>query len=215
VIDDRPRTGPPAIFCRSPTTSCLSFLLVGFHRLLLEHILQLGIAIPGVVTLRAARVILIELCIGVVDADPGEIEADLVILAVDLRKPVGGLDRVELAVDVDPFELVDQDDRRISEYAMFRSDTLDLEPLGGPVTELFHDPAGFGGAVLLHIGIIAGQGREHVRRHAPHPFRRRLHGPADVAMPLGEDVDERLAVQGQRQRPPHLGVVEGWGIAIG
>src|SRR5215472_11255066 len=114
VIDDRPRL----ILLQSPVDlphQPLALLLVGLHRLLLEHFLQLGIAIPGVITLRAARIILIELRIGVVDADPSEIEADLIILAVNLGKPVGGLDRVELAVDVDLFELVDQDDRRIAE----------------------------------------------------------------------------------------------------
>src|SRR6266851_3633638 len=73
--------------------------------------LQLGTAIPGVVTLRAAGVVLIELCIRVISSDPSEIEADRVIFAIDFGKPVGGLDRVEFAIDVDLFELVDQDDR--------------------------------------------------------------------------------------------------------
>ena len=39
------------------------------------------------------------MCVRVVDADPGQIETDVVILAVYLGKPIGGLDGVELAVD--------------------------------------------------------------------------------------------------------------------
>src|SRR6516165_4345171 len=95
--------------------------------------LQLGIVIAGVVPLRAAGVILIELRIGVVDADPGEIEADLVILAVDFGKPIGGLDRVELAVDVDLLQLVDQDNRGIAEYGNVPLRHLDREPFLGPI----------------------------------------------------------------------------------
>src|SRR5712671_3641166 len=113
VIDDRPRLvllQSPVDFPYQPP----ALLLVGLHRLLLEHFLQLGIAIPGVVTLRAAGVVLIELCIRVIGSDPSEIEADRVIFAIDLGKPVGGLDRVELAIDIDLFELVDQDDRGVS-----------------------------------------------------------------------------------------------------
>src|SRR5262249_1019562 len=77
VIDDRPRL----ILLQSPVDlphQPLALLLVGFHRLLLEHFLQLEIAIPGVITVRVARIILIELRIGVVDAGPSEVEADLV-----------------------------------------------------------------------------------------------------------------------------------------
>jgi hypothetical protein len=111
--------GPPAISCRSPTPA-LALLLVGLDRLLLEHFLQIGIAIPGVVTLRAAGVVLIELGIRVIGSDPREIEANRVIFAIDLGKPVGGLDRVELAIDVDLFELVDQDDGRVSARWLLR-----------------------------------------------------------------------------------------------
>src|SRR5713226_4783917 len=60
-----------------------------------------------------------------------------------LRKSVGSFDRVEFAVDVDLFELVDQDDRRISENSNVSLRHLDLKPLVGPVAKLFHDRAGF------------------------------------------------------------------------
>ena len=31
---------------------------------------------------------------------------------------------------------------------------------------------------------------------------------AEIALPLGDDVDERLAVEAQRHRPPQIGIVE-------
>jgi hypothetical protein len=45
------------------------------------------------------------LLVGVVDTAACVVEADLVVLAGELGKPFGGLDRVELAVDPDLFQL--------------------------------------------------------------------------------------------------------------
>src|ERR1700730_13553561 len=61
--------GPPAISCRFPIpAACASpgqpLWIAG------RSVLQIGIAIAGVVTLRAARVVLIELCIRVIGSDP-------------------------------------------------------------------------------------------------------------------------------------------------
>src|SRR5438094_7811477 len=59
VIDDRAR----AIFLQflvDIPDQALSLLLVGFRRLLLEQLLELAVAIAGVVALRAAAVILVE-----------------------------------------------------------------------------------------------------------------------------------------------------------
>src|SRR5215472_14466614 len=74
VIDDRPRLVLLQSLVDLPHQA-LALILVGLHRLLLEQLLELGITVPSVITLRAARVILIELRIGVVDADAGEIES--------------------------------------------------------------------------------------------------------------------------------------------
>ena len=59
------------------------------------------------------------------------------------------------------------------------------------------------------IGIVSGQRFEHVRRHAPKPFRQWLHDPANVAVALTQDVDKRLAVESERHRAPHLRIVGG------
>jgi hypothetical protein len=60
------------------------------------------------------------LLVGVVDAALGAVDADRVIFAVDLREPVGGLDRFEYGVDINLLHLVDQDDRRIAVRSLLR-----------------------------------------------------------------------------------------------
>jgi hypothetical protein len=81
-----------------------ALVAVGRLRLLDEALFELGVAVAGVVALRAAAVILEKLLVGVVDPAAGVVEADLVVLAGELGKPFGGLDRVELAVDPDLFQ---------------------------------------------------------------------------------------------------------------
>jgi hypothetical protein len=91
-----------------------ALVAVGRLRLIDKLFFELGVATAGVVSLRAAAVILEELLVGVVDPAAGVVEPDLVVLAGKLGEPVGGLDRVELAVDPDLLQLVDQDDRRVA-----------------------------------------------------------------------------------------------------
>ena len=85
--------------------------------------------------------------------------------------------------------------------------------LVGPVADLFHQTAGFR-TVLADIRTIAGQRVQHLRRHAPQPVRRRLHGAADVALAAGDDLDKRLAVEAQRHCPAQIGIVKGWLVAV-
>ena len=82
-----------------------------------------------------------------------------------------------------------------------------LQPLIGSVAELFHNLTRLC-AVLRNIGIVAGQCLEHVLRHSPDTFRRRQHDPTNVALAVGNDVDEGLAVEAQCHCPPQIGVVE-------
>ena len=76
-----------------------------------------------------------------------------------------------------------------------------------------HDLSGFR-AVFLHVGTIARQLVEHFRRHTPQPGRCGLHDPTDIPLSLGDDIDERLAVQAQRHRPTQIAVVEGRFITV-
>jgi hypothetical protein len=72
------------------------------------------IAVSGEVAVRVARIIFVELWIGVVDdRAAGVFEPDDVIPASDFRIPVRGLDDVEFAGDIDFLELVDQHNGRI------------------------------------------------------------------------------------------------------
>ena len=50
-----------------------ALLLILFHRLLIEQLVHLRIAITGVITIRAAGVIFIELRVGIVDPKAGQI----------------------------------------------------------------------------------------------------------------------------------------------
>ena len=93
-------------------------------------------------------------------------ETDDVVSAHDLGEPVRGVDRLELAVDVDALQLVDQDHRRIPQVREVARRHLDLEPVVGPVAELLHDLASVR-PVLLHVGVIARQLLQQIRRHAP------------------------------------------------
>src|SRR5215469_14397133 len=106
VVDDRPR----AVLLELPVDlpdQPLALVAVGQGRLLDKELLQVRVAVGGVVALRTAAVILEELLVGVVDPAAGIVEADLVILARQLGEPVGGLDRFEFGVDPDLLELVD------------------------------------------------------------------------------------------------------------
>jgi hypothetical protein len=133
-----------------------------------NRFLRSAFAIARVVAFGAAAVILEELLVRVVDAATGVVEADLVVLAGELGEPAGGLDRVELAVDTDLFQLVDRDDRRIAIARDVARGDPDRQPLVGLLAEPRRDRAGLG-AVLGDVGAVAGNGRQNLGRHAPHP----------------------------------------------
>ena len=61
---------------------------------------------------------------------------------------------------------------------------------------------------------VARQRRDHFGRHAPVALGRRQHDAADLRLALGQDADERLAIERQRQRRSDLWIVERRGIAV-
>ena len=187
--------------------------MVGFGRLLLEQLLELAVAIAGVVALRAAAVVLVEHLVGVVDAAAGVVLAELVIVARDLREPVRSVDGIELAVDPDRLQLVDQYDRRVAEDRDVARRYLDREVLVGAVAEALHDLARLV-AVLLDIGTVSRQSLQHVSRKAPLARRQGLHRAADIALPLGQNVDEGFAVERVGQGLAQIRVVEGRVVAV-
>src|SRR5437899_5577432 len=211
VKDDR----PGAVFRQFALDlpyQLLALLGVGLDGLPIDQRVHLGTAVAVIVQLPTAPVIQVETEVRI---DPAALagEADDVVLAHDLGEPVGSVDRFELAVDVHLLQLVEQDYRRIPQERQVAHRDLYLEPVSGPVTELAHELAGFR-AVFLNIGVIAGQRLQHLRRHTPQSFGRGLHGPADVALPFGDDVDERRTVQTERHRLSQIRVVEGRHVPV-
>src|SRR5438874_9644093 len=159
---------------------------IGLARLPVDQRVDLLVAITGVVAVRTARVVLVEHLVGVVDRCLAYIDADRIVLADDLWEPVGGLDRLKGAVDVDLLHLVDRDDGRVAVPGGVAGRDGDPEPLVRAVAELFHDRARLG-AVLRDVGIVARQFGELLGGQTPDAVRRRLHHPADQALPLDQD----------------------------
>src|SRR5215831_2902769 len=154
---------------------------VGLGRLHVEQLLDLGIAVAGIVALRLAGEVLVEVLIGIVDAVAGGVEADRIGLAADLGEPLRGLDDVDLGIDPDPLELAGEDHGGVLVDGDAAGGHLERQVLVGPITQLLHDGAGFL-AVLLHIGAVARHARQFVRRQAPEAALGRLHGAALVGL---------------------------------
>src|SRR6516165_7700219 len=86
---------------------------VALHRLLLDQLVDIVVAIAVPVDAGAAAIDQIEDRIGIRAAGL-QVEADRVFLAHDLRVVAGGVDRLEFGFDVNLPQLIDQDDRRVA-----------------------------------------------------------------------------------------------------
>jgi hypothetical protein len=75
VEDDRPRHVLLQLLVDLPH-QLLALVDVGLLRLLVEQLLDLLVAVVGVVALRAAGVVLVERLVGIVDGVAGEVEAE-------------------------------------------------------------------------------------------------------------------------------------------
>src|SRR6516162_3379977 len=181
---------------------------IGFPRLPVDQLVNRLVAISGVIAQRAALVIFVELRIGIVNLALGDIEPDLKILAHQTRIPLRCVHRFELAVDIDLPQLVDQDQGGVAPGGHIARCDGDGKAVVRAISDFLHGLPRFG-APPRNIGAVAGQRFQHLPRHAPQTLWRRLHRAADRALPLADDVDERLAVQGQRHRVPEIRVVEG------
>ena len=82
--------------------------IVGTQRLLIDQLVEFRVVVTGIVAFRVAHVVLVEDHIGLVDGIAEHIEAHDVILADQLRHPIGRFHQVELAVDPYFLELVEQ-----------------------------------------------------------------------------------------------------------
>ena len=82
-----------------------------------------------------------------------------------------------------------------------------------PVAGFRHQRLGRG-AARGHIGAIAGQGGQHILRHAPDALRLRQQRAAHIGFTFKQNVDERLAVDGQRHRPAQIRVIKRRLVAV-
>src|SRR5712671_5806046 len=134
----------------------LALLRIGFDRLPVDQLVDLRAAVAGIIPLRSAHVVLVKLLIRVVDAGFATADADRVVLAHQLGKPLGGVDGFEIGVDEDLLQLVDQDHGGIAVGGDVAGSEGNREPFSRPVAELPHDLAGLV-AILGNVGIIARQ----------------------------------------------------------
>src|SRR5438046_10563150 len=80
---------------------------------------------------RAAGIVFIELLVGIIDTAARAVHRDDIVFAGYLRMPVGCLDGVEHAPDINLLQLVDQDHRRVAETGDVTGRDRQLEPLVG------------------------------------------------------------------------------------
>src|SRR6202047_1676113 len=120
----------------------LAFFLVGLHRLSIDQLVDLRIAVAGIIPFGATHVVLVKLLVGVVDAALGDVEADREILARDPRIPLSGVHGFEHPIDIDLLQLVDKNYCRIAIGRKVAGRYSDSEPHVRPVAELLHDLAG-------------------------------------------------------------------------
>src|SRR5215472_16602260 len=142
----------------------LSLFLVCLARLPTNQLLYLGITVIVSVELRTAPVKLREGLVRV--SGTLQVEADAVVLAHHLGEKIGGVDRLELTIDIDLLQLIDQNDRRVAVVRDITDGYFNLEMVIWAIAVRVHDLPGLR-SVLLHVGIIARQLVEHFRRHAP------------------------------------------------
>jgi len=191
----------------------LSLLRVRLRRLLVHQLVDFGIAIAGIVARGAAYIILIERHIRIVDCRLGDIDRDLVILAHQLRIPLGGIDWVEFRVDVDLLQLPDQNHCGIAIGLDVACGHRQRQSLIGAIAQFLHHLARLR-AAARNVRVIAWQVAHCVRRHTPYALGRRLHDATDRSLSVGDDVDKRLAVEGQRHRATQFGAIERRHVAV-
>jgi hypothetical protein len=180
--------------------SACSFLLIFPDQrfaLLLVRLdrLQVGVAIAGIIAYRASCVAFIKLLVGIINAANSQIGFNLIVSAGHLGKPIGGLDRIEFAVDINLLQLVDQDNRGIAINREVPRRNFYGEAVVRPITQVRQYFAGLGPA-LLKIGAIAWDRVQNVGRHGPHAFRRRQHGATNISLALSRRSYGRAPISG-------------------
>src|SRR6266581_3744356 len=138
IEDHRPERRFRQLALRLPDDLFALFGVCG-HRLLVDQLVELGVAVAGIVARSPGVETLVEHLVRVVDAALDRHHADREILARHLRIPERGVDEVELSVDADFLELRDHDDRRIAPPREVARGNLKLKRIVRAVAELLYD----------------------------------------------------------------------------
>jgi len=107
---------------------------------------------------------------------------------------LGGVERVELGVEINLFQLIHQDHRRIPVASDVARRDGDTQALVGSVAELLHDRAGLR-TVLLDVGVIPRQRLQHVGRHPQSPL-----GNGCIAPPISPSPAVMMSMNDLRSR---------------
>src|ERR1051325_10810003 len=184
-----------------------ALLLIGLHRLPLDHLVQFGIAVAVVIAFGIAGVVLVERLVWLIETVADQVEADRKVLFGQPRVPHRRVDRLQFAVDIDLLQLVDQEHRRVAVGRDIARRDLRLQPVVRAVAELFHQLARLS-PVCRYVRTVTRQGPHQIRGHAPDAEGRRQQGAADDAFALRQRIDEGLPVAGERDRTAHIRIAE-------
>ena len=81
----------------------LALFLVGLHRLLVDQLVELAVAVFRVVAVRVANVVLVEILVWVVEPAADETLGESEVATDQSRQPIRGFDQLDLGVDPDLF----------------------------------------------------------------------------------------------------------------
>ena len=186
---------------------------VGFDRLCFEVLLQVLVAVVGVIPQRPAGIVFVEILVRIVQRAARLVDADAVVLFEDAVVIQGRIDDLQVRVDIDVFQLIVHDQRGIAEGWNVSREDPGLQALVRPIAQFTHDRPGFL-PPFGQVRIVAQQCVLYGQGHAPDAVRGGQHGATERALALVLDIVEGFAVDRERQRTPDVGVIEWRDVAV-
>src|SRR5215470_8552355 len=147
---------------------------IQLHRLLVDQLHHLLVAVEAVVARRTAGEILVEVGVRIVHPEAGEVGADLVVAAGGHGMPLRRLDLLQGRLDAHLLQLVDHEGRHVHVDGDGARDHLHAKRLARPVACLGEELP----RLVLHVGglTVSGEGGEVAIEHAPHAVGLGHHG---------------------------------------
>ncbi len=168
-----------------------ALLRVQLLRLLGHHLLELLVAVAGVVAGRGAGEVLEEVGVGIVDADAREVGPGLVLLARGQGMPLRRLDLLQGRLDAHRLQLADHEGGEVEVLGNGPGGHLDAQRIRGAVAGLGQELPGLG---LVVSGLaVAGQRGQILGQQPPHAEGLGLHGGPDLGAALVHGLHEGRA----------------------